>query len=61
MAGLKEFQKWCASERRSIEKAIEFWKHDGNYNMVSYEHARLDELQRVERYIKENNHDVRTD
>ena len=47
------FKDWLTRERKSIELAIDFWDKDNNFDMVSYEYARLDELQRVESIISE--------
>lgn len=49
MNGLNEFKEWVAMERKSIEHILPFWAGDYNYDMVHYEKARLDELDRVER------------
>lgn len=48
MTGLNEFKEWVAMERKSIEHTLPFWAGDYNYDMVRYEKARLDELDRVE-------------
>lgn len=50
---IKTLIDWCAKERQSIEKAIDFWDNDRNYDMVHYEYARLDELVRIESIISE--------
>lgn len=42
-----------ARERKSIEVAIDFRDNDNNFDMVSYEYARLGEIQRVESIISE--------
>lgn len=47
MNGLDEFQKWIARERESIKYTLPFWASDYNYDMVRYEQARLDEIDRV--------------
>lgn len=47
MNGLDEFQKWLTRERESIKYTLPFWASDYNYDMVRYEQARLDELDRV--------------
>lgn len=47
MNGLDEFQKWLTRERESIKYNLQFWASDYNYDMVRYERARLDELDRV--------------
>lgn len=47
MNGLDEFQKWLTRERESIKHILPFWASDYNYDMVRYEQARLDELDRV--------------
>jgi len=56
--GLDEFQKWIARERESIKYTLPFWAGDYNYDMVRYEQARLDEINRVieafEMYEKES-------
>lgn len=46
-------KNWLARERKSIEEAIDFWDNDNDFDMVSYEYARLDEIQRVESIISE--------
>lgn len=46
-------KNWLARERKSIEVAIDLWDNDNNFDMVSYEYARLDEIQRVESIISE--------
>lgn len=46
-------KNWLARERKSIEVTIDFWDNDNNSDMVSYEYARLDEIQRVESIISE--------
>lgn len=46
-------KNWLARERKSIEVAIDFWDKDNNFDMVNYEYARLDEIQRVECVISE--------
>lgn len=65
MTGLNELQEWCDRERESIQYTIPFWAGDYNYDMVRYEQARLDEIDRVIEIIKhieqENNHDVSAD
>lgn len=47
MTGLDEFQKWLIREKESIKCTLPFWASDYNYDMVRYEQARLDELDRV--------------
>lgn len=47
MTGLDEFQKWLNRERESIKYTLPFWAGDYNYDMVRYEQARLDEIDRV--------------
>lgn len=49
MTGLNEFKEWIAMERKSIKRTLPFWAGDYNYDMVRYEKARLDELDRVEK------------
>lgn len=44
---IKKLINWCNRERQSIEKMIEFWDSEENYDMVHYEYARLDEIDRV--------------
>lgn len=44
---------WLSRERKSIEAAIDFWDKDNNFDMVAYEYARIDEIQRVESIISE--------
>ena len=46
-------KNWLARERKSIEVAIDYWDIDDNFDMVTYEYARLDEIQRVESIISE--------
>lgn len=43
---------WHVKEK-SIEVSIDFWDKDNNSDMVTYEFARLDEIQRVESIISE--------
>jgi hypothetical protein len=50
---IKKLIDWCNRERQSIEKTIEFWDSEKNYDMVQYEYARLDELVRIESIISE--------
>lgn len=50
---IKKLINWCNRERQSIEKMIEFWDSEENYDMVHYEYARLDELVRIESIISE--------
>lgn len=47
------FKAWLAKERNSIKVLIDFWDNDNNYDMVSYEFARMDEIDRVEAIIDE--------
>lgn len=47
MNGPNEFQEWLNRERDSIKCTLPFWAYDYNYDMVRYEQARLDELDRV--------------
>lgn len=47
------FKNWLARERKSIEVTLDFWDKDNNSDMVAYEFARLDEIQRVESIISE--------
>lgn len=58
MNGLNEFLKWVTRERESIKCILPFWASDYNYDMVRYEQARLDEIDRViealEMYEKES-------
>lgn len=49
----QSLRNWLSRERKSIELAIDFWDKDNNFDMVSYEYARLDEVQRVESIISE--------
>lgn len=48
---IKKLINWCNRERQSIEKMIDFWDSEENYDMVHYERARLDELVRIESII----------
>lgn len=59
MNNIEDFRNWCVGERRSIQKIREFWAEDGKTDMVHYESARLDELNRVIQFIEEmeNNDD----
>lgn len=41
------FKSWLARERDSIKVSINFFDNDENYDMVTYEYARIDELGRV--------------
>ena len=41
------FKSWLARERNSIKASINFFDNDENYDMVAYEYARIDELDRV--------------
>ncbi len=50
---VQKFKNWLARERKSIEVSIDFWDKDNNSDMVTYEFARLDEVQRVESIISE--------
>lgn len=47
MTGLNELKEWSNRERESIQYIIPFWASDYNYDMVRYEQARLDEIDRV--------------
>ena len=47
MTGQDEFQKWLARERESIKYIMPFWAADCNYDMIRYEYARLEEIDRV--------------
>ena len=47
MTGQDEFQKWLARERESIKYIMPFWASDCNYDMIRYEYARLEEIDRV--------------
>lgn len=47
------FKDWLTRERKSIEVSIDFWDKDNNSDMVTYEFARLDEIQRIESIISE--------
>lgn len=44
---ISAFKSWLARERDSIKVTIDFWDNDKNYDMVAYEYARIDELDRV--------------
>lgn len=44
---ISAFKSWLARERNSIKASINFFDNDENYDMVSYEYARMDELDRV--------------
>lgn len=44
---ISEFKSWLARERNSIKVNINFWDNDEHYDMVEYEYARMDELDRV--------------
>lgn len=41
------FKSWLARERNSIKASINFFDNDESYDMVAYEYARMDELDRV--------------
>lgn len=47
------FKFWLARERKSVEHMIDFWDKYQDDDMVKYEFARLDEIQRVESIINE--------
>lgn len=47
MTGQDEFQKWLAREKESIKCIIPFWACDCKYDMIRYEFARLEEIDRV--------------
>lgn len=34
---IKKLINWCNRERQSIEKTIEFWDSEKDYDMVQYE------------------------
>lgn len=44
---ISAFKSWLAMERNSIKASINFYDNDENYDMVAYEYARMDELDRV--------------
>lgn len=44
---ISTFKSWLARERDSIKVSINFFDNDENYDMVTYEYARMDELDRV--------------
>nr|DAL37907.1 MAG TPA_asm: hypothetical protein [Caudoviricetes sp.] len=44
---ISAFKSWLARERNSIKVSINFFDNDENYDMVTYEYARMDELDRV--------------
>lgn len=44
---ISAFKSWLARERNSIKASINFFDNDENYDMVAYEYARMDELDRV--------------
>lgn len=44
---ISAFKSWLARERNSIKASIDFFDNDENYDMVAYEYARMDELDRV--------------
>ncbi len=45
---ISALSRWLARERNSIKASINFYDNDENYDMVAYEYARIDELDRVE-------------
>lgn len=45
---ISAFKSWLARERNSIKASINFYDNNENYDMVTYEYARIDELARVE-------------
>ena len=47
------FKSWLERERKSVEHMIDFWDNYRDNDMVQYEFARLDEIQRVESIIAE--------
>lgn len=44
---ISAFKSWLARERNSIKASINFYDNDEDYDMVTYEYARMDELDRV--------------
>lgn len=44
---ISAFKRWLDKERNSIKASINFHDNDENYDMVAYEYARKDELDRV--------------
>jgi hypothetical protein len=44
---ISAFKSWLARERDSIKANIDFYDNDENYDMITYEYARMDELDRV--------------
>lgn len=44
---ISAFKSWLARERSCIKASINFYDNDENYDMVAYEYARIDELDRV--------------
>lgn len=44
---ISAFKSWLARERNSIKASINFYDNDEDYDMVAYEYARIDELDRV--------------
>lgn len=51
---ISAFKSWLDRERNSIKANINFWDNDKHYDMVAYEYARLDELDRVVERIENN-------
>ncbi len=49
---ISAFKSWLARERNSIKASINFYDNDENYDMVAYEYARIDELDRVVENLK---------
>lgn len=50
---VSSFKSWLQRERKSVEHMIDFWDNYCDKDMVQYEFARLDEIQRVESIIAE--------
>lgn len=44
---ISTFKSWLARERNAIKASINFYDNDEYYDMVAYEYARIDELDRV--------------
>ena len=44
---ISAFKSWLAMERNSIKASINLFDNNEDYDMVTYEYARLDELDRV--------------
>lgn len=51
---ISAFKSWLAREKNSIKASINFYDNNEDYDMVAYEYARMDELDRVVERIENN-------